>query len=210
MPITEPFDRYLPEYEQWFERNRRLFLSEVATLKKILPLPGRGVEIGIGSGLFAVELGITEGIDPSPAMRAKAAERGLRVLDGTAENLPWEDGALDYALMVTTVCFLDDVELAFREAARVLKAGGRLIIGFVDRSSQIGRMYQLKKSKSRFYGDAEFYTPAEIASILARAGFTVIRTLQTLFGNPKDMHTVQEPKPGYGEGGFIVIDAKRS
>lgn len=37
-----------------------------------------------------------------------------------------------FVLFVTTVCFLDDINKAFREAYRVLKKGGRLIAGLID------------------------------------------------------------------------------
>jgi len=49
--------------------------------------------------------------------------------------------------MVTTVCFVDDVLKAFKECFRVLKNSGTILIGFVDRESTIGKIYQANKRK---------------------------------------------------------------
>ncbi len=80
-------------------------------------------------------------------MRRIALERGLNGVDGVAENLPFEDNFFDLVLMVTTVCFVDDVLKAFKECFRVLKNSGTILIGFVDRESTIGKIYQANKRK---------------------------------------------------------------
>ena len=103
MAKTEPFDKHLDQYEEWFFENHYAFQSELAAIRKALPDSGKGIEIGIGSGKFAVPLGIKEGIEPSKTMREKAMERGLSVIDGVAENLPVPDNSYDFVLMVTTI-----------------------------------------------------------------------------------------------------------
>jgi len=87
-----------------------------------------------------------------------AQKRGVEVVEGVAESLPFDDLQFDFVLMVTTVCFLDDIETAFKEASRVLKSGGYLIIGFIDAESLIGKLYEKYKSESTFYKDATFYS----------------------------------------------------
>ena len=71
-------------------------------------------------------------------------------MDGTAEVLPFRDGRFDTVLFVTTICFVDDVKLALREAYRVLKGGGHVVIGFVDGESPLGKLYREKRKQSRF------------------------------------------------------------
>lgn len=56
MAKTAPFDTYISEYEQWFDDHRFVFLSELEALRNVLPDTGRGVEIVIGSGVFASPL----------------------------------------------------------------------------------------------------------------------------------------------------------
>jgi len=207
MAKTAPFDNHLPEYEQWFTDNHFAFLSEVEAIRKVLPANGRGVEIGIGSGIFALPLGIKEGCDPSAAMREKAVERGISAIDGIAENLPYEDESIDFVLMVTTICFVDDVNKTFQEIYRVLKPGGAVIVAFVDRESPVGKMYLQEKEKSLFYKDANFYSTEEVYKFLMNNGFTIEKTIQTLFGELKKVMDIQQPETGSGKGSFVVIKA---
>jgi len=209
MAKTAPFDNHLPEYEQWFTDNHFAFLSEVEAIRKVLPANGRGVEIGIGSGIFALPLGIKEGCDPSAAMREKAVERGLNAIDGIAENLPYEDESIDFVLMVTTICFVDDVNKTFQEIYRVLKPGGAVIVAFVDRESPVGKMYLQEKEKSLFYKDANFYSTEEVYKFLMNNGFTIEKTIQTLFGELKKVMDIQQPENSSGKGSFVVIKAKK-
>lgn len=87
------FDKHIDQYEKWFDDNNYVFQSELKAIQQLLPSEGKGVEIGVGSGIFAQPLGIIEGCDPSDAMREKTIERGIKALHGTAENLPYPTGS---------------------------------------------------------------------------------------------------------------------
>jgi len=115
MAKVTPFERYANRYEEWFIRNAFAYQSELQAIKVLMPLCGVGMEIGVGTGRFAAPLGIKIGIEPSEAMRKIASEKGIEVIDGVAEDLPFENERFDFALMVTTICFLDDIETSFRE-----------------------------------------------------------------------------------------------
>ncbi len=209
MAKTQPFDEHLREYEQWFSVNHYAFESELEAIRKVMPGKGKGIEIGIGSGVFAGPLGITEGIEPSKTMREKAQERGLHVIDGVAENLPVADNSFDFALMVTTICFVDDIGRSFSEAHRILKDNGVLILGFVDKTSPVGELYLSLKEKSIFYKDANFYSTEEVYTNLWENDFTIITTFQTVFGLLEEVNGIQKPEKGYGQGSFVVIKAKK-
>lgn len=207
MPKTKPFDEYLNEYEEWFVQNSAVYFSELQAIRLISKIPENAVEIGVGSGLFAEPLGIKTGIEPSEAMREKAKERGINVVDGVAENLPWEDNFIDYVLMVTTICFVDDVKKSLSEVYRVLQNSGSFIIAFVDKNSPMGLLYQQNKEESLFYKDATFFSTEELYEYLKEAGFLIKNTKQTVFGLLNEVVKVQESREGYGEGSFVVIHA---
>lgn len=209
MSDVSVFDKNVRRYEQWFLDHPFAYVSELHAVRELLPKSGRGIEIGIGTGRFAAPVGIKLGVEPSRAMEELARKKGLEVIHGVAEKLPFEDQEFDFALMVTTVCFLDDIELAFHEAYRVLKPNGAFVIGFVDRNSPIGKAYGQRKQDSLFYRDATFYAVDDLLRLLTSAGFKQFSFRQTLFGPVDDM---QEPDPvteGHGKGSFVVIRAEK-
>ncbi len=119
MPKTKCFDEYYERYEQWFDDNRYTYLSELEAVRHFVPKRGKGIEIGIGSGKFAEPLGIKIGIEPSLNMRKLAEKKGIQTVEGVAEALPMNDSTFNYVLMVTTICFVDDIRQSFREARRI-------------------------------------------------------------------------------------------
>jgi SAM-dependent methyltransferase len=206
---TEPFELYASEYDEWFIRNHFAYLSEMIAIKRVLPEHGKGIEIGVGTGRFAAPLGIEIGVEPSKNMRIIAEQRGVSVLDGIAEKLPFEDKKFDYALMVTVVCFLDDINRSFAEVHRILKDRGCLIIGFIDKSSPLGKHYNLHKKKNHFYNMATFYSVDEITIILKKAGFTNLDYSQTIFHDPAELTKLEPVKPGFGQGLFVVVRGQK-
>jgi len=207
MAKIEPFEQHAQQYEDWFERNRFAYESELQAVKMLLPESGNGMEIGIGSGRFAAPLGIKTGIEPSAKMREIARKRGIDVVAGIGEALPFDDSMFDFVLMVTTICFLDDIETALKEAYRVLRPDGCLITGFIDKDSPLGRLYQMNKEKSVFYREATFYSVNELIALLEQAGFGDFCFTQTIFHHPAEIKGIEPIKEGYGEGSFIVIRA---
>jgi SAM-dependent methyltransferase len=209
VPKIQPFEQNVQRYEEWHERYRFAYASELEAVRALLPKGGDGLEVGVGTGRFAVPLGLREGIEPSRAMGRLAVKRGVNVWSGTAEALPCKDRSFDYLLMVVTVCFLDDVYLAFREAHRVLRPGGHILIGFVDRISPLGRAYEKLKEDNVFYREATFFSTDEVVFHLSEAGFGEFVFRQTIFGSPAEMREVDPGKPGYGEGSFVVVRGRK-
>jgi len=209
MARIEPFEKYSEKYEDWFERNKFVYESEIQAIKELFPKVKKSIEIGVGSGKFAVPLGIKIGIDPSPRMRKIAQRKGIKVIDAVAEELPFENSQFELVLMVTTICFVDNLGLAFREIYRILKPGGYLIIGFVDRDSSLGKIYQQHKENSLFYKIATFYSTKEVIYNLSKVGFKEFDFRQTIFHGLNEIKDVEPAKEDYGEGSFVVIRARK-
>jgi len=209
MPGVNSFNENVDRYEAWFVENPFAYVSELHAIQALLP-SGSGLEIGVGTGRFAAPLGIKRGIEPSRPMAELARRKGIEVTAGVAEHLPFGDAEFDLCLMVTTVCFLDDMALAFSEAYRVLRPGGAILIGFVDRESPLGREYLLRKDKSPFYREATFYSVKELSDALTSAGFSELAYRQTLFRPLEGLEDVEPVKEGYGEGSFVVVGGRKA
>jgi ubiquinone/menaquinone biosynthesis C-methylase UbiE len=207
VPRAAPFEEHHERYEDWFERHRAAYVSELLALRPFVPFEGRRLEIGVGSGRFAAPLGIEVGIDPSPAMLAHAAARGIEVHTATAENLPFEANSFDHALVVTTICFVDSAKQMLSEARRVLKPGGRLVIGFIDRESNLGQHYLQYQDESVFYREATFYSADEVETLLEENGFVITAWAQTLAHPLPETVEMEAVRPGRGESAFVVVAA---
>ncbi len=201
------FQQQSQKYDDWFDKNGNIYRSELNAVKSLIPVGLNGVEIGIGTGRFAKPLGIQLGVEPAGNMARIAESRGIKVIEAKAECLPFPDEIFDYVLMVTAICFFDDVGRAFCEAHRVLEKGGFLVVAFIDRESRLGKLYESRKEKDSFYRNADFYSVASVEKLLAEAGFSELTHKQTVYSTENILY---ETMNGYGEGGFVVIKAIKS
>lgn len=200
------FDKFSERYEEWFDRNAFVYNSEIKMLKNAIPKNGTGVEIGVGSGRFAYPLGISYGVEPSIEMAKIAKSKGIEVYQGFAEKLPIVGAKFDFVLIAVTICFVNDPIKTIKEAYRILKKGGRIIIAIVDKNSRIGAEYLKKQKGSDFYKAAKFFSSEDIIKMMESSGFKFSYAYQTLFGdNIKSINEVQNAKQGYGKGGFAAI-----
>jgi SAM-dependent methyltransferase len=206
MPKIDAFEKHSDAYDDWFEKNQEAYEAELKAVRLLLPSGDvRGVEIGIGSGKFALPLGIKIGVEPSRQMAVKAEKLGIEVHYGVAEKLPFAAEQFDFVLLVTTICFVDDIVQSFREARRILVPGGCVLVGFVDMESDLGQKYLQNRHKSKFYKEATFFSTEEVLDHLKMAGFGATEVKQTLLSGDSE-RTVLD---GFGAGAFVVIKATK-
>jgi SAM-dependent methyltransferase len=208
MTRIDAFEKYPEEYDQWFDEHPELYAAELKVLRRLIPSSSEahGLEVGVGSGKFAVPLGIGVGVEPSEKMATKARVQGVDVLSGVAENLPFADAGFDFVLMVTTICFVDDIEQALAETRRVLKSDGFIVVGFVDKDSALGKEYSARKHRSRFYRDATFLSAPEVLNYLKVSGFSVVEVLQTIVPGEAPERILD----GFGTGSFVAVRATKN
>ena len=200
------FDDYTLDYDDWFDRHKTAYQSELLAIKQAIPLDKKGIEIGVGTGRFAQYFDIKYGVEPSENMARIAEQRDIKVIRAVAEDLPIESESFDFALLVTTVCFLSDIPQAFSEIHRILKPQGEIILAIIDKNSELGKKYEIGKAENKFYKDAHFHSTEEITELMTQAGFGKFEYWQTLF--KENSKQIEQPKKGFGDGSFVVIKAQ--
>ena len=143
------------------------------------------LDVGCGDGAMAFDLarqGATvTALDADPSMiaasrrRAKNEATRAQLVEGDVENLPFDDATFDVVVAVTVLCFVQDAERAVKEIARVLKPGGRLVIGELGRWS----LWTAQRRMRGWLGHpvwraVKFRTAAELRSLAEAAGLRVV------------------------------------
>jgi SAM-dependent methyltransferase len=208
------FDAVAVPYDAWYDsaEGQAIFELELDCLRPLIAgAPHPWLEIGVGTGRFAHALGVDEGLDPSRPMLEIAAARGIRVCVGVGEALPYADEAFGGVLLVTTLCFLAQPEAVFTEAARVLRPGGYLVIGFIPADSPWGKEYARKGREGHpIYRDARFYESAAVLAMARTAGFHLEAARSALLAPPSASLVDQRVREGILPGaGFVAVAFRR-
>jgi ubiquinone/menaquinone biosynthesis C-methylase UbiE len=145
----------------------------------------RVLDLGSGDGLLTAALAtqgaLAVGIDIDRSiLRAAVARTGpphgepARFVEGRLEQLPFHDASFDVVVAVTVLCLVSDQAMAVREAARVLRPGGRLIIGDLGRWNAWAVRRRIKGwFGSRLWRLAHFSSAADLKRLAAQAGLAV-------------------------------------
>jgi SAM-dependent methyltransferase len=174
---AEVYDRFVGRYSP--------LLAEAMCDAAAVRTGQRALDVGCGSGALvaalAQRLGAENvaGIDPSePFVGATGARvRGARVVVGSAESLPFEDGEFDATLSQLVVNFLTDPEQGLREMVRVTRAGG-VVAGCVwDYGGEMTMLRTFWDAAVALDPNAadeattmRFATPDELAALWRRSG----------------------------------------
>lgn len=194
---AEPVPDLGPEtYSRWRARAVGRITEELQS-RLVLDLVGEVaglavLDVGCGDGKLAVELArrgaSVAAVDVSPAMldaaRRRAADAGshldLRV--AAADDLPFPDASFDVVVAVTVLCFVADTRPVYREIARVLKPGGRLVIGELGRWSTWAAERRVRAwLGSSMWKRGRFRTATELQSLARGAGLVPGRVTGATF-----------------------------
>jgi hypothetical protein len=83
------------------------------------------------------------------------------------------------------------------------------VIGYIDKDSPVGRIYQEKKEQNPFYKQATFVSTEELLEVLEAAGFTDFEFVQTIYHWIDEVDCIEPIEEGYGDGSFVGIKASR-
>ncbi len=209
--MGQVFDPIADQYDRWYDtpEGDAIFRAERDCLLSLYNGPFDGwVDVGAGTGRFAHALGIPTGVDPSPNMLALAAARGILTHEASAEALPFAPESFDGVLMALTLCFVADAPQALRECRRVLRPGGRLLLGIVPADTPWVRSHEKKAAQGHsIYSQAHFRTATEVLELAQSSGFSLIDSASTLFWRPgEDLKAAPRIESGaVGEAGFLAL-----
>jgi SAM-dependent methyltransferase len=174
--FTDPIRYYRRPLTGWLFRERiNLGLRMLRDLRF-----ERALEVGYGSGAVQVPLhgvaaevhGIDLDADPTLAtsvLDALALRSQLR--QGSVYELPYPDGHFDLVASFSTFEHLHDFDKALSEVRRVLRPGGRFLLGM----PAVNRMMEVSFLAIGFKGidDHHVTTPQQVADRFAAHGFVV-------------------------------------
>ncbi|SDB83499.1 Methyltransferase domain-containing protein [Raineyella antarctica] len=205
------FDEHAGGYDSWFDAHPDVFGAELAAIAGLLdPVrtaagpQAQGLEIGVGTGRFAAALGVGQGLEPAPRMAAIARSRGISVVRGLAEALPYARGCFTWTLFVTSLCFVVDPARALVEARRVTRSGGVVLVAYLNRASPEGRDLAAHRAESPYYSQAHLLSTAEVEALLQGTGLVPDEAAQVL----TDAAGRPEVVRGANRGLFCVVRAR--
>lgn len=166
-------------------------------LQRYLPAPGDGLrllDIGCGTGHHLAKLreqGFeVAGVDGSATMleHAQRNNPGVELKLGDVEQLPFEDGRFDLAVCIEVLRYLASPDACLREASRVLRTGGMLLVTAAPLFNANGyflvnRLATLLPMGSLVNLRQFFTTTGRLRKALERAGFCDVR-VQGVYGGP--------------------------
>lgn len=211
--VSKAFDSFSAAYDEWFDSpdGNILFSMEVDAVRRLVQDSDKPfLEIGVGTGRFAGELGIKFGVDPSGEALKIAARRGVTTVKAEGEYLPFVDGSFGTIFLLFAICFVEGPEQVFSETRRVLKKGGGLIVGMINRKSLWGQLYLEKKAKGHpIYQYARFYSVNEVIKMMENTGYVVESFASTLCQSPTHLlHRESVYEELVEKAGFVGILGK--
>jgi len=219
-PFISHFQKSALDFEKWFEKNEPIFNSELKALKEMVTDPEHCLSVGIGDGMFAEKLGIRYGVQPSEGMAELARKRGIEVKQGYSEHLPYADESFNQVLLATVLSYVQDKFQTIKEAYRVLKPGGEVIVSILPAEGSYALLYELSYLRGKFDSeiapeypyplefirDADWVSTGSLIEMLKKAGFGKLKFIQTLTRHPKySTEKVEESQTGYKRGDYVVV-----
>ncbi|MFW5873530.1 MAG: class I SAM-dependent methyltransferase [Bacillota bacterium] len=168
------------EYDSWYDTELGRFVDEVETkvaFDLFQPQPGEKIlDIGCGTGNFSIKLAKmgckVTGIDISQPMLEEAEKKAEKLnLDinfkkGDVLNLEFDDNKFDSVFSMAAIEFIKDLETAFKEIKRVVKPGGKILLGTIRKDSDWGRLYEKQAQKEdSVFRDAIFREPEDLEKL---------------------------------------------
>jgi ubiquinone/menaquinone biosynthesis C-methylase UbiE len=177
-----PFDRAVEYYDRTRGLSQEASRRVTAMLANELHGRGRCLEIGVGTGIVALPLALSGvpmvGLDVSAAMLAKLAAKGggrapFPLVLGDARALPFPDGRFGSAVVRHVLHLIPDWEQAISELARVIAAGGVVLVTRGDIPAEwrdVTDRFIARVGKPSFAAGLDAWDPERMDRVFARVG----------------------------------------
>lgn len=172
------FDQSAKDYDSWCNTPIGSYVDSLEKqLIEDVAFPKKGeaaIDLGCGTGIYSIwlaEKGLSvTGVDISKEMlkvaKEKSDDKHLAIDYKQADlyHLPYADETFDLAVCNIVLEFVDSPELVIAESLRVLKKGGRLVVGMIGKHSDWAKTYQerAKQNKNSVFAQAQFFSSKEI------------------------------------------------
>lgn len=204
---AQVFHERAMEYDGWFD-DSLVFDIELGALQDLqTTLVAPRLEVGVGPGRFAEELGVMLGVDPAFGALSIASKRVPSLCQGVGESLPVQSDSMATAFLLFTLCFTQRPDVVIAELTRVVKCGGHVVLGVVPKDSPWGKSLQKKRQEGHpFYQHSNFYDCEQIIGWFEDAGLVVVEERSSLFQLPGEVTKMEQSQCGMDEhAGFMVL-----
>jgi radical SAM protein with 4Fe4S-binding SPASM domain len=199
------FNERAIEYDEWFTTplgRRYDSAAKKRIFSKINVKPGNKVlEVGCGTGNYTLELAKmgadVVGVDASEWMLriaiSNARENNVNIIPKhtEAKDLLFQDETFDFVISINLLEYPPDPKKAVNEMIRVLKKGGKLILGVLNKNSLWGLTRSMKMGLGvEAYFGARFLSNKEVVSLLSKEQLEGIDISSTIFFPPLNHDSV--------------------
>lgn len=194
------FEKNINEYDLWYKKNKKIFDLEIKAIKKLILniRAKKTLEIGAGTGRFTKALKITNAIEPSKKLVKYLTKNGINAFKAFGEKIPFKNKEFDIVFILFSLEFVKKPKQVLKEANRVLKNKGLLILGFLNKD--------LINKKSKFYKKANFFQESDILNILKESGFKILKKIKII--KDKNRYKIINNK-NYKKSIVLFISAKK-
>jgi ubiquinone/menaquinone biosynthesis C-methylase UbiE len=191
-------DHILPHLVNLAMRNRLLgpYRQRIVGLAE-----GRVLEIGLGSGMnlpfYTNRVKEVLGLEPHPKLLEMASEKSasisVKLIEGSAESIPFDTGSVDTVVTTWSLCSIPDVVAALGEMRRILKPTGQLLLvehGLASEEKVRKWQHRLTPIWKRLAGGCHLDRP--IADLVRDSGFQLTHLQTGYMQGPKPMTFMYE------------------
>ena len=184
---------------------------------------GKCLEVGAGTGSISralFEAGYeVSATDISPNMVEEMKKKGISAVVCDAEQLPFPDASFDTVVSSEMLYYLDSPAKFLKEAKRVLKPGGMLLVSSAN--ARVARWYDWLRTMVRPFGVGgayfddpvhTFFSEGDLRRLVEQAGFSAVTARKALIvpvAFLDKLNRLLERTPFRHAGAFVVLSARK-